>query len=125
MMKSYNYLYDLIHDRLVKLIARNYGKILELDLAKVPDGWTIDKWIYFIVSQGIAVSDSFKESNQGASTGKLAGYMNNASRGVIDADWGNNSILTFLSLLNLKCLKLWVLLSKEKVKLVIGKLLVV
>ena len=98
MMKSYNYLYDLIHDRLVKLIARNYGKILELDLAKVPDGWTIDKWIYFIVSQGIAVSDSFKESNQGASTGKLAGYMNNASRGVIDADWGNN-IQQYINLL--------------------------
>ena len=85
MMKSYNYLYDLIHDRLVKL-------------AKVPDGWTIDKWIYFIVSQGIAVSDSFKESNQGASTGKLAGYMNNASRGVIDADWGNN-IQQYINLL--------------------------
>ena len=98
MMKSYNYLYDLIHDRLVKLIARNYGKILELDLAKVPDGWTIDKWVYFIVSQGIAVSDSFKESNQGASTGKLAGYMNNASRGVIDADWGNN-IQQYINLL--------------------------
>ena len=98
MMKSYNYLYDLIHDRLVKLIARNYGKILELDLAKVPDGWTVDKWIYFIVSQGIAVSDSFKESNQGASTGKLAGYMNNASRGVIDADWGNN-IQQYINLL--------------------------
>ena len=98
MMKSYNYLYDLIHDRLVKLIARNYGKILELDLAKIPDGWTIDKWVYFIVSQGIAVSDSFKESNQGASTGKLAGYMNNASRGVIDADWGNN-IQQYINLL--------------------------
>ena len=98
MMKSYNYLYDLIHDRLVKLIARNYGKILELDLAKVPDGWSVDKWIYFIVSQGIAVSDSFKESNQGASTGKLAGYMNNASRGVIDADWGNN-IQQYINLL--------------------------
>ena len=98
MMKSYNYLYDLIHDRLVKLIARNYGKILELDLAKIPDGWTIDKWVYFIVSQGIAVTDSFKESNQGASTGKLAGYMNNASRGVIDADWGNN-IQQYINLL--------------------------
>ena len=98
MMKSYNYLYDLIHDRLVKLIARNYGKILELDLAKVPDGWTIDKWLYFAKTQGIAVSDSFKESNQGASTGKLAGYMNNASRGVIDADWGNN-IQQYINLL--------------------------
>ena len=98
MMKSYNYLYDLIHDRLVKLIARNYGKILELDLAKVPDGWTIDKWLYFAQTQGIAVSDSFKESNQGASTGKLAGYMNNASRGVIDADWGNN-IQQYINLL--------------------------
>ena len=99
MMKQYNYLYDVIHDRLNKLIARNWGKIIQLDLAKVPKGWDIDKWMYFAQVNGIAVSDSFKEGNIGAATGKLAGALNNAQSGVIDADWGNN-IQQYINLLS-------------------------
>ena len=34
-------------DRLNKAIARNWGSIMELDLAQVPTGWTIDKWLYY------------------------------------------------------------------------------
>lgn len=98
MMKPYNYLYDVIHDRLNKLIARNYGKIVTLDLAKVPKDWTIDKWLYFAKKNNIAVIDSFKEGNVGASTGKLAGGLNNASSGVIDAELGN-SIQMYLNTL--------------------------
>ena len=90
MMKQYNYLYDAIHDRLNKLMARNWGKIIYLDLAKVPKGWTIDKWMYYAKTNGIAVSDSFKEGNIGAATGKLAGALNNNSNGVIDAELGNS-----------------------------------
>ena len=103
MMKQYNYLYDAIHDRLNKMIARNWGKIIQLDLAKVPKGWEIDKWLYYAKVNGIAVSDSFKEGNIGAATGKLAGALNNAQSGVIDADWGNNiqqyiNLLTFIKM---------------------------
>lgn len=90
MMKQYNYLYDAIHDRLNKLMARNWGKIIYLDLAKVPKGWDIDKWMYYAKTNGIAVSDSFKEGNIGAATGKLAGALNNNSNGVIDAELGNS-----------------------------------
>lgn len=90
MMKQYNYLYDAIHDRLNKLMAKNWGKIISLDLAKVPKGWNIDKWLYYAKTNGLAVTDSFKEGNIGAATGKLAGAMNNASSGVIDAEFGNS-----------------------------------
>lgn len=89
MMKPYSYLYDAIHDRLNKLIAKNWGKIINLDLAKVPAGWTVDKWMYYARVNNLAVIDSFKEGNIGASTGKLAGALNNASSGVIDAELGN------------------------------------
>lgn len=89
MMKPYNYLYDVIHDRLNKMMARNWGKIIHLDLAKVPKGWDIDKWMYYAKHNNIAVIDSFKEGNVGAATGKLAGALNNASSGVIDAELGN------------------------------------
>ena len=88
-MKPYNYQYDVIHDRLNKTIAANWGSILEVDLAKIPSGWEIDKWLYFAKMNHIAVIDSFKEGNIGASTGKLAGGMNNASRGIIDSNIGN------------------------------------
>lgn len=90
MMKYYNYLYDAIHDRLNKMIARNWGKIITLDLAKVPANWDVEKWMYFAKVNGIAVIDSFKEGNIGAATGKLAGALNNASSGVIDAEFGNS-----------------------------------
>ena len=90
MMKPYNYLYDAIHDRLNKAIASNWGAILKLDLALVPKGWEIDKWLYYAKVNHIAVTDSFKEGNIGAATGKLAGALNNNSSGVINAETGNN-----------------------------------
>ena len=90
MMKPFSYLYDAIHDRLNKLLAKNWGKIISLDLAKVPAGWDVEKWLYFAKTNNIAVVDSFKEGNIGAATGKLAGAMNNASSGVIDAELGNS-----------------------------------
>lgn len=89
MMKPFNYMYDIIHDRLNKVMARNWGKIIQLDLAKVPAKWSIDKWMYYAKHNNLAVIDSFKEGNIGAATGKLAGAMNNASSGVIDAELGN------------------------------------
>ena len=88
-MKPYNYLYDVIHDRLNKAIASNWGSILELDLAKVPKGWDVGKWIYYAKVNHIAVVDSFKEGLNGASTGKLAGALNNASKGMIETNIGN------------------------------------
>ena len=103
MMKPYSYLYDAIHDRLNKLLAKNWGKIIELDLSKVPSGWDISKWLYYAKTNSIAVIDSFKEGNVGAATGKIAGALNNASRGVIDAELGNTiqqniNLLEFIKL---------------------------
>ena len=88
-MKPYAYLYDIYHDRLNKTLAKNMGKIVRMDFAKVPKGWDVDKWLYYINVNNIAVEDSFKEGNIGVATGKLAGAMNNASSGVIDASLGN------------------------------------
>lgn len=89
MMKPYSYLYDIVHDRLNKLLAKNWGKIMKLDLAMVPAGWDMNKWLYYAKTANIAVVDSFKEGTQGASTGKIAGVLNNATNGVIDLELGN------------------------------------
>ena len=89
-MKPYNYLYDVIHDRLNRAIASNWGKIIIMDLAKVPTGWDVQKWLYYAKTNKIAVIDSFKEGTIGASTGKIAGGLNAATTGVIDAETGNH-----------------------------------
>ncbi|AGO48982.1 portal protein [Cellulophaga phage phi14:2] len=86
-MKNYQYMYDVLWDRTNKGIQKNYGKILELDLARVPDNWEIEKWMHFAVVNGIAVTDSFKEANKGAATGKLAGNMQQ-SKGYLDLETG-------------------------------------
>lgn len=86
--KNYQYMYDVIWDRLNKAIATNYGKIFELDLAKVPENWEIDKWLHFAIVNKIAVIDSFKEGNQGAATGKLAGGFNTSGGRSIDMETG-------------------------------------
>lgn len=87
--KNYQYMYDVIWDRLNKAISTNYGKIFELDLAKVPENWEMDKWLHFAVVNKIAVIDSFKEGNQGAATGKLAGSFNTQGGRAIDMETGN------------------------------------
>jgi hypothetical protein len=90
MMKPYSYLYDIIHDRLNKMMARNWGKMTRMDLSKVPAGWNIDKWLYYAKTMGLFIEDSFREGVVGASLGKLSGAMNSNTQGVIDADFGNN-----------------------------------
>lgn len=89
MMKPFAYFYDVIYDRLNKAIAANWGKIVKLDLAMVPKGWEIDKWLYYAKVNHVAVTDSFKEGNGGAAQGKVVGALNIQSNGVIDAEQGN------------------------------------
>mgnify|MGYP002520804212 CR=1 FL=1 len=98
MMKPYNYLYDAIHAKLVDLIATNWGKLLEMDLALKPKNWEVEKWMYFARANKVLIKDSFNEGSKGAATGKLAGGLNNASKGYVDADWGQ-SIQNYISLL--------------------------
>lgn len=87
-MKPFSYLYDAIHDRLNKLIARNWGKIIPLDLAKIPNKWNIDKWLYYARVNNIAVYDSMKEGQGGSSLGKPVGALN-TNYPVLDAETGD------------------------------------
>lgn len=64
------------------------GKIGLLDKALVPDGMSMDMWMYYAETMGWAVVDSFKEGKKGAAMGKLAG--NNATRSdSINLELGN------------------------------------
>lgn len=89
MMKPLQYMYDVVSDRTLKLINRNLGKIINLNLSMVPAGWNITKWLDFARNKGVAVTDPFKEGNQGAAKGKLAGAFSNTTP-VLDLELGNS-----------------------------------
>jgi len=88
-MKNYQYLYDVIWDRLNTAIAKNLGKILLLDISLIPNGWEPEKWIAQATKLGIGVIDGFKEGNAGAAQGKLAGNLNGQNTRAIDLETGN------------------------------------
>lgn len=87
LMKPYQYKYNIYYHRLEKLFINNIGKVAKLDLAKIPDGWQVDKWLYYMKEMNLAVTDSFKEAKKGAATGKLAGNMAD-NQNVLDLSLG-------------------------------------
>jgi hypothetical protein len=87
-MKPYQYLYNVFMYRTELAFAKSKGKIAVMDSSRVPDDWTMDKWMYYAEILGWAVEDPFKESNKGSSTGKLAGQMNQNSK-VLDLEMGS------------------------------------
>ena len=88
MMKPSQYQYDVTKDRLNKLLARNMGKIINLNTSMIPKGWDIDKWLYYVKANGIAVVDPMKEGLEGVAKGKLAGTFNIPA--TIDTELGNS-----------------------------------
>jgi len=88
-MKGYQYLYDAIWDRVNKALARNLGKLANLDMARIPAGWDVGKWLYYATNMGIAIGDSFKEGNKGSATGKMVGSLQNQVGGSIDLETGS------------------------------------
>lgn len=96
-MKPYNYLYDVIHNRLEDALASSWGAIAELDLALIPEEWSVEKWLYFMKVNHIAVRDSFNAGQTGPAAGKLAGSLNNNTQRVI-ADASGNYIQQLMNL---------------------------
>ena len=86
--KPYQYAYIMYAYRTELAFIKAKGKIANMDLARVPDGWEPDKWIYYAETLGWAVTDSFKEAKKGAAMGKLAGTMNTQAD-VLNMDLGN------------------------------------
>ena len=84
-MKPYSYLYDAVHDRLIKTISRSWGTMIKIDSTRKPKGWDLDKWLYYAKNMGVIVEDSAKEINYGKATGVLSGNLNGGSAAVVDA----------------------------------------
>lgn len=86
--KPYQYLYNIFMYRTELAFAKSKGKIAELDISKVPDGWTMDKWMYYAEIMGWAVVDPFNEGKKGQALGKLSGTFNTTGK-VLDMELGN------------------------------------
>jgi len=85
-IRPYKYLYNITMTRAELTSARNKGKLPEMDLARVPAGWEPDIWLMYAEMNGWFLSDSFKEGNEGAATGKLLATLNNRQPTVLDLD---------------------------------------
>jgi len=75
-------------DRIKSAFEKFKGPMIELDFAKMPDGWEPEKWMHYAENMGYLIVDSFKEGTKGASMGKLAGGFNTTNK-VLNPDLGN------------------------------------
>lgn len=87
--KPFQYLYDISWYRVNEALSKYLGSIVELDLAKVPTGWSVTKWLYFARKSGISVVDSFKEGQRGMAKGKLAGSVGNTTGRILEQRVGD------------------------------------
>lgn len=82
MAKPYQYMFNAIFHRLELAAAKDRGMMARLDVSLIPDGWTMDKWMYYAEILGWQVVDPFNEGQKGAAMGKLAGGMNQNSASI-------------------------------------------
>ena len=47
------------------LIATNQGKIALIDIALIPDGWDVEKWMYYATAMKFGFINSFNEGKKG------------------------------------------------------------
>lgn len=87
--KPFQYLFDISWYRVNEALSKYLGAIVELDLAKIPTGWNVTKWLYFARKSGISVVDSFKEGQKGMAKGKLAGSVGNTTGKVLEQRVGD------------------------------------
>ena len=87
MAKPYQYMFNGIFHRLELAAAKDRGMMARLNVSLIPDGWTMDKWLYYAEILGWQVVDPFNEGQKGAAMGKLAGAMNQNSS-VMDLQQG-------------------------------------
>jgi len=82
-------MYDASMTRLNDALSKFFGSMPVIDLAEIPEGWDIEKWLFFAKKAGIAVKDSFKEGKKGQALGKLAGGLSGSQNVMNQAGLGD------------------------------------
>ena len=95
--KALQLMYNLYMTKLDLAIKKYKGRIGKLPIHLIPDGWDVDKWMYYAEYLGWAVEDAFSESSKPVFQGRPAGLFQQGSP-VIDLSTGNE-IQTYIHLL--------------------------
>lgn len=86
--KTYQYMYNLIWDRLRNAMVNWWPPIMEMDDAKKPDKWSFEKWMFYARKMNVLRVDSFNTKSEGMHKGALGGNYNTTGR-MLYADIGN------------------------------------
>jgi len=72
-LKAIQYQWTVYSKRLSKLWAQNLGKLVKLDISKIPKkyGFTVDLYMSWIQQMGIVVEDPFNEAMKGQPAGQF------------------------------------------------------
>lgn len=70
------YLYIIGWYRAEHALAIHHGRLGQIDLSLIPDGWGVEKWFYYVQTMGFSFVNSFNEGKKGQAQGKLAGNYN-------------------------------------------------
>lgn len=87
LMSPYQYLFNIYMYQTELAFTTSHGKIAKIDIARKPDDWSTEQWMYYIKVMKLLVEDSFATSQKGVAQGKLAGGFN-SSAGAIDLENG-------------------------------------
>lgn len=81
-------LYMIMWYRTELLVASDMGKVSTIDLSLVPDGWEMEKWLYYLNAFKIGFVNSFNEGQRGERTGRQNQSQQNKT-----LDLGNNQAI--------------------------------
>jgi len=81
------YLYITTWYRTELLMAANQGKIGLIDVSLIPDGWDVDKWMYYASVMKFGFVNSYNEGKKGERTGKMNQSGQNKT---MDMETGNS-----------------------------------
>ncbi len=75
-IKSYQYLYDVISNKLQLVFASDIGKVMLMDMAQIPrsEGIDVEQWMYYLKETKIAFINSFEEGKKLSSQGKTSHF---------------------------------------------------
>ena len=100
MTKEYQYLYNKIMNRTELALSKYIGKVGKMNMSLKPDGWPVEKWLYYLYNMNLMFEDPFNEGQRGVAQGKLAGSMSQTGNQteIGDADFiqRNVEILAFI-----------------------------
>lgn len=103
LIKPYQLMYNFFMHKLWEEMRTYKGKIAKIQTSLIPDGWTMDEFLFYLDQMKIIFEDPFNAAKEGVATGKLAGTMNQSGGSVEIGDPGMiKQLLEILSFIEMR-----------------------